>query len=635
MRLLYPLKLSALVTADACVELLDQSTSSSNNRYLFDINSGLSIKDTRESPPYYGVNDPDNQAYVYLQYVPKFDGLSSLYVRLRDIPDGILLEKDMFPSYSNDGLGSYVRWSQDGKRIAYLWTGTDKKVHLSTVNADGTSKQTDTVFAPEKVPFTINRLLMSEWSADGEYLAVAERGNGNTGFWFWSTNPLKRVNTPFDEQALSRGVWSPTGHTFAAIIPAEQPQLVLMTAGDNASVQTIDLSAGDYEQVSWSPDGEYVMLSAVIENRDDPNRNAYWRHDLYKADGTAVITGIRGNDDKASGDASYLFGPGGSITLTGHTLSAVWRPQGHDWVFATQNGIGDDTSIDMVVLDAGTGQYQTLVQDILPDYVSEIFNNQISTVISAPTSFDSIPEVPSTIQMMIPYWEDGKINVAMIDLATMNRTAIVSGADDLARPNSFFRNPTFWLGSDLGVAAWVTKPGANHRIELRMINTHDAAIHELPFELQAIDQFSRVGQSWAIFVGMQDDVFNLYAFNFWTGDYRELMHDVGGLAELQWSIRIDSQEKIAVVGYLGVQDQVSHYALVSLTGDESSIAIASNGLNSMQWSPDGQQVALIQGISYKDRYLQIVARDGTVLKNMTLTPDFKMAVWIRQWTNCS
>lgn len=79
----------------------------------------------------------------------------------------------MTPAFSSQGLGSYVIWSPDSQRIAYLWTTMDNQIRLSVVDADGMNKQTVDVIPPAGVWLSsISNLLLNAWSADGSYLSV-------------------------------------------------------------------------------------------------------------------------------------------------------------------------------------------------------------------------------------------------------------------------------------------------------------------------------------------------------------------------------------------------------------------------------------------------------------------------------
>src|SRR5262249_6579641 len=143
-------------------------------------------------------------------------------------PTTTVLHQDFPVSGSGSGSANSfdqlrsVRWSPDGKRLAYLWSDDNQQTYISVVNADGSSKQSAEFQlarnsqSSNSTRNTFGNPINFRWSADGSYLNVEQSTNGPNIDSIWSLNPLKRLAGVIPS-TLRTGAWSPKGNGFAGI----------------------------------------------------------------------------------------------------------------------------------------------------------------------------------------------------------------------------------------------------------------------------------------------------------------------------------------------------------------------------------------------------------------------------------
>ncbi len=615
-----------------CVQIADGVTSSPDNQYLLDINTGISLQDTRHGSIYLGVVAPDGKHYVDLQSVKGGIGLDNLFVYSPDDDTRILIESGVFPDYSNSGLASYVRWSPDGNRIAYLWQGQDKQMKLSVVNADGSAKQTVDISPPEGSHVaSISSLLLNAWSADSTYLSVAVR-DVNNGFWLWATNPLQQLHFDFDNQQLERGTWSAVGHTFAAVQLGDHSQLLLITPGASPEVVHADVTPTSYEQITWSPDNRDLALSGVARRCDDPSCTLYWRYDIFSSEGTTLQSGIWGHPSSVAGNSSYyITGPGGQIAMSGHTLTANWLPQGHTWVYMQEQGTDDKPSLNWVGLDAETGKAHIIIRNVAEDYADSIAVNRTNQYLNAPSSFDTLPSIYRSSQILIPVWQDGKMNLVLSDLDGGNQKTIVAGADAFINPSSYNAEFSFWLWDEFAVIIWATGSTAHH-YHMTLLNTDQSQSYELPLDFQSVPELSWPTLNWISFTAQVDGLNNLYIASLRPGEWHELVHDMGSSSESLASPN-DQNGQVALV-YTSPGAPVNTLYVMPIAGGPSQ-KIANDLSGFVSWSPDNSQIAFIQGKNSPASYFTVAKPDTSILMKTPLRKLWGSAPYIVDWTKCT
>jgi TolB protein len=217
------------------------------------------------------------------------DGKSILMTRIHEGKMGLWVMNadgtDLHRLFKHDeGPDFDGSWSPDAKRIVFIFDvlqGTDGKLHIHTINADGTENK---VLIPNKAFEESPR-----WSPDGKQLAFVSTRDGQQELYVAELpSPLPRAGEGGQVKNIKRLTsevaadtnpsWSPDGKQLAFASHRHGNWEILAMNADGSNVRRLtNHPAMDYWPV-WSPDGKRI---AFTSNRDG-NYEIY----VMNADGT-------------------------------------------------------------------------------------------------------------------------------------------------------------------------------------------------------------------------------------------------------------------------------------------------------------------------------------------------------------
>jgi TolB protein len=205
-------------------------------------------------------------------------------------------------------------WSPDGKKIVFvldILQGTDGKLQINTVNADGTDSK---LLIPHKSFEESPR-----WSPDGKRIAWVSSRHGNQEIYSVDLDS-KDINNPqrlTNDIALDNNpAWSPDGKKIAFASGRSGNFEIHVMDADGSNVRRLtNHPAVDYWP-AWSPDGKRI---AFTSNRDG-NYEIY----VMNADGTGLV-----NATRHPGQDNY----------------ATWSPDGKKIAFISNRDGGHDVYV--------------------------------------------------------------------------------------------------------------------------------------------------------------------------------------------------------------------------------------------------------------------------------------------------
>lgn len=171
-------------------------------------------------------------------------------------------------------------------------------------------------------------------------------------------------------------------------------------------------------------------------------------------------------------------------------------------------------------------------------------------------------------------------------------------------------------------------------MHLTSVNTDTLDVHDLGIHLQTISQLQFVDFQHIAFVGQQDTtVYSLYLFNIATGEYHEVIHDLGTTRD--WSVSLNAEASIAAITLSPSNPSSnSDLELVSLQ-ENSSQTIDAPGMNNRPvWSPDNSRLAFVQGLLSPGRTLQVITSEGAVSNQLRLPDKTGFQTFLTEWTKC-
>ncbi|MBI3409415.1 MAG: PD40 domain-containing protein [Planctomycetes bacterium] len=195
-------------------------------------------------------------------------------------------------------------WSPDSQRIVFVWDrleGTDGKLQIDVVNADGTGQKNLLPHAAfDEAP---------RWSPDGKSIAFASTRGKNQDIWIMDAEGknLKRLTS--DPAPDNAPAWSPDGKQIAFTSGRSGNLDIWVMKADGSEVKRLTNHPMMDYWPTWSPDGKRI---AFTSNRDG-NYEIY----VMNTDGT------------------------GQRNLTNHPATdnfATWSPDGNRLAFISNRG---------------------------------------------------------------------------------------------------------------------------------------------------------------------------------------------------------------------------------------------------------------------------------------------------------
>ncbi len=148
------------------------------------------------------------------------------------------------------------RWSPDGKRIAFAASGAGEPWRIDVIPAEGGS--------PEQITTGEHNEADVSWSPDGNSLVFASNGTANIPTFGINVVDLKTRES--SQLPGSVGFfsprWSPDGRYIVALT-ADSQKLMLFDFTNRKWTELASVNAG---YPSWSGDGKYVYVDAVLQN---------------------------------------------------------------------------------------------------------------------------------------------------------------------------------------------------------------------------------------------------------------------------------------------------------------------------------------------------------------------------------
>jgi Tol biopolymer transport system component len=249
--------------------------------------------------------------------------------------------------------GSDVKWSPDGKRIAYVGKGepNGSQIFIRWMDSEGASTQVSHV---TEAPSAL------EWSPDGKSIAFTSTRGGSKDIWEINSDgsglrELARVRqrTRYNSALVA----SPDGRWLAysgGSSPYNKDLFVVSSSGGRP--RRITHTTGPFEDdhgPAWSPDGKFLAFDRQVDDynsifvaRVDGSRvkrltPGYWWHPVWSPDGRIAYIG---------GDGLYLMNRDGShkhllakanIFITGYEgeQPVAWSPDGRLIAYLTREAL--------------------------------------------------------------------------------------------------------------------------------------------------------------------------------------------------------------------------------------------------------------------------------------------------------
>jgi len=148
------------------------------------------------------------------------------------------------------------RWSPDGKRIAFAASGAGEPWRIDVIPAEGGS--------PEQITTGAHNEADVSWSPDGNSLVFGSNGTAyipTVGIHVFDLKTRQSSQLPGSEGLFSPR-WSPDGRYIVALT-ADSQKLMLFDFTSRTWTELARVNAG---YPSWSRDGKYVYLDALLEN---------------------------------------------------------------------------------------------------------------------------------------------------------------------------------------------------------------------------------------------------------------------------------------------------------------------------------------------------------------------------------
>jgi hypothetical protein len=325
--LIVTLFVGRIVLSSGCLEV----NTGEDIRKLFDIGTGKFAdgkekRDLSNSSLYRSLaTSPDGQLslsseYMYVQNPNGTSAhLASLLLKAtkpRISQRGVVIKTVMQSSSSAPFTTPNAIWSPNSQLIAYFWedpllTQYNGTINLAIANKNGTELVSRSSVFVGDIPFPLN-----EFSADGGFLATLAQSNEQLQLTFWDTTTLKESSepvivspsgcfSPYESREKYCALWSPNPDWVAYTISENSNNLSLilhdLKRGYKERISLANL-VSDWTDISWSPDGNYIMVSRFTHDS-----NLTGTMTIYQLDGTeiAMIQNVASNEVRLAPEFSW------------------------------------------------------------------------------------------------------------------------------------------------------------------------------------------------------------------------------------------------------------------------------------------------------------------------------------------
>lgn len=181
-----------------------------------------------------------------------------------DGTDQVQLTKDPEPDY-------IPSWSPDGKTILFTsWRKEheDKKraPHIYAMNADGSDQR-------RLVQESLNTSDGATWSPDGGKIVYSRKGEKGADVYTADRDGMNEKRLTFDQDKNiynGSASFSPDGHSVAFYSDDEKTASLVVIGTDGKNRRTM-VSGGHNWYPRWSPDGRWLIYTAIAPDEDNKN----------------------------------------------------------------------------------------------------------------------------------------------------------------------------------------------------------------------------------------------------------------------------------------------------------------------------------------------------------------------------
>jgi Tol biopolymer transport system component len=172
---------------------------------------------------------------------------------------------------NNGAVATDIRWSPDGKYIAFFLDkyGTNPTLYL--VDSEGKNRRRIVIDVPSNFrPFSY------DWSPDGSYLVITPNLRSHANVFIVEAKSLKVKSLELEPGMCGRAKPSPDGNRLLcrSVIGFKHPGYTTITLSTGEH-HAIDIDPGTYTVMDWSPDGKQIALfgakQIVIFDSDGSN----------------------------------------------------------------------------------------------------------------------------------------------------------------------------------------------------------------------------------------------------------------------------------------------------------------------------------------------------------------------------
>ncbi len=606
---------------------------------LYDTTRGQYTRENRNRNFSTDIPSPDGKYYAVFKPMRHETDLYDIYLQPADYElDGRLLQSGIWISSGGlQSIGDQLRWSPDSKRIAFLWSDRDKNVQLTVANVDNNQTKTVTPFA--KDPSKTFYSYVQEWSADNHYFTVIEQMLNDTYYSFWDSDTLEAVSYPFGTTSMVRGIWSPQGHSFASILRDEHHEptdLMILNPDAVGALIKVPIPRVNYQHLMWSPDSSALVLGNL--GCTEANCQQRWYYDLFRANGETIASDLTGSiQNSGSSIGNTLYSYSGRTIISGYSFNAMWSDDGKRFVYLEQVSSDANPIYSLKAIDIAGGQTKTVMTYPTFRSINSFFHISQNLYFSN-RILEGIPYVPKSDQVILPYIEAGKVNVALTGSEYEQPIILVHGADHIEPQPDIAGQRQYWVADMYDTAPimiqWAIGTGAEKRIKITTANSDGGNIHTFDDGWNAINNINFIMNAnvpMMGFAGKKDGQFNLYLINIETGELTlalENVQDVSG-----WTINMNPQQTLMAVN-AGSSTAGKGALYLRSIKDDTSIEIDPNANTYVAWSNDGEKLALTSGLNNGQQHLRIVSKNGKPISDNIVSDDGTHLFIPIGWSKC-